>query len=314
MIYNRRKQVVLALLAALMLLTLPVRASDDPAALAAETDAAIAALGRVSLQKEADVLAARAMYDALSEDARRLVTRLPELEKAEETLLTLHDRAAGLEIRKRTSAGRYDAAIEYAEEYIGRRPPEELRADLLTYVLRAYVRKAVVMMRNEEYERAEAVLLSCRERYAGGDLTEIDRALKSLERAVAEPEDGTVLVNRIRGEYGAVTIRSGDAPALVKLVSTSDPETFLTVYLHARGETEIHVKDGTYYLRYATGERWYGEKELFGEATRFYRADAALRFSTDRVEDEVFYQSYTVVLQADPAEGEAAEAMERNDF
>ena len=157
--------------------------------------------------------------------------------------------------------------------------------------------EAAVMMRDGEYERTDTYLQECRERYAGADLTELDRALASLNRAIGEPESGAVLAGT-KGEYGTVTVRAGDSPALVKIVSLSDPKNALTFYVRAGETAAVHVKDGNYTLRYATGDKWYGADELFGAATRFYSVDTVLRFSTDRVGGDIFSQNYRVEISA----------------
>ena len=265
--------------------------------MAAETDAAIAAIKNVTLRSEEKILAARAMYDALPEDAKALVTKTAVLEKAEKTLRILKDRDAASRIKKLTDARHFDEAIELAEEYMAGQDPAEAPAEVMTRCLQACARKAAAMMRGGEYERAEIYLQECRERYDGADLTELDRALSSLNRAIIEPESGAVLTGT-KGEYGTVTICTGESPALVKIVSFSDPKRTLTVYVRAGETAAVHVKDGNYTLRYATGDKWYGEKELFGAATRFYSVDTVLRFSTDRVGSDIFSQNYRLEISS----------------
>ena len=74
-------------------------ASPDAARMAAETDAAIAAIKNVTLRSEEKILAARAMYDALPEEAKALVTKIAVLEKAEKTLRILKDKDAASRIK-----------------------------------------------------------------------------------------------------------------------------------------------------------------------------------------------------------------------
>ena len=191
--------------------------------------------------------------------------------------------------------------------------PSEAPAEVMTRCLQACARKAAVMMRDGEYERTDAYLQECRERYAGANLTELDRALASLDRAIGEPESGAVLAGT-KGEYGTVTVRAGESPALVKIVSLSDPKNALTVYVRAGETAAVHVKDGNYTLRYATGDKWYGADELFGAATRFYSVDTVLRFSTDRVGGDIFSQNYRVEISASSDGGISAVPTEADRF
>jgi hypothetical protein len=49
---------------------------------------------------------------------------------------------------------------------------------------------------------------------------------------------------------------------------------------------------GSYEMRYAAGEVWYGEDALFGPSTAYSRADAAFDF----VRGATQYEGYTVEL------------------
>ena len=253
------------------------------------------------------------MYDALPEEAKALVTKIAVLEKAEKTLRILKDKDAASRIKKLIDARRFDEAIELAEEYMAGQEPSEAPAEVMTRCLQACARKAAVMMRDGEYERTDTYLQECRERYAGADLTELDRALASLNRAIGEPESGAVLAGT-KGEYGTVTVRAGDSPALVKIVSLSDPKNALTFYVRAGETAAVHVKDGNYTLRYATGDKWYGADELFGAATRFYNVDTVLRFSTDRMGGDIFSQNYRVEISASSDGGISAVPTEADRF
>ncbi len=47
-------------------------------------------------------------------------------------------------------------------------------------------------------------------------------------------------------------------------------------------EIEIKVPLGSYIVKYAVGEKWYGEKYLFGPETRYNKADEKFVFEFDR--------------------------------
>ena len=289
-------------------------ASADAAALAAETDAAIAAIKRVSLTTEGSILAAREQYDALPEEAKALVKKLDALEKAERTLQTLKDQDAARQIKKLSDAGKHDDAIAFAEEYMAGRPLDEVQGQVVSNCLKAYVRKATALMRQGRCEESEALLLACRKTYSAVDTADVDRALASLDRVIAEPKSGSVLTNHARGEYGSVTIRAGDAPALIKIIGVGNDSNYMTVYIRGGESATVHIKDGNYRLRYATGEKWYGEAELFGTATSFYSVDTVLRFSTDRVGNDIFSQRYDLALRASPEGAAAAAAIPADQF
>ena len=319
---NRVMRILLSLILIPILLFSPVRAvAEDPTdplsedtQLAAETDAAIAAIKTVTLRSEEQILAARAMYDALSDEAKALVTNRDVLEKAEKKLLQLKEKDAASRIKKLADAGKYDDAIAAAEEYLAGCASGEAGEPVMTQYLRSCARKAEGMIRKGEYEQADVYLQECRDRYPGANMSAINRAVSSLNKAIAEPESGSLLVSKARGEYGTVTIRTGDAPALVKLVSTADPARCLAVYVRAGESATVHVGDGNYVLRYATGNKWYGEKELFGSSTQCRSVDTVLCFSTDRTGGDVYYQKYEVELRSPDPEAGGTKPMEIGEF
>ena len=288
--------------------------SDEFAAQAAEVQAAISALKTISLKSEDAVRSARELYDALPEEAQALVTNLKTLEKAEAKLRSLKDKAAAAALKKLYDAKKYDEAIEFAENYMEGREYGDVQGQILTFCQRAYAQKARGMMRQGQYEQAEAFLSACREKYAGLNLPDVKRAVAELERAIAEPENGSVLTSRAKGDYASVTIHAGAKPVLVKLVSTSDPDNYLMFYVRAGSAATAHIRDGTYTMRCASGDKWYGEANLFGASTRCFSVDTILSFSTDRVANDIYTQAYDFVLQAPSDGGTAVVALPPEQF
>ena len=295
-----------AVLAGVFSPVLRAAGEEDPAALAAAVDASIAAIRKVTLSAEKAIVDARARYDELPDEAKALVKKLPDLEKAERTLQTLKDKAAAAEIKKLSDARKYEEAVALGEEYIAGRELSSVRGNVVKYILLSYARRGNAMIKAGLCEEAEAYLLACRDRYAEADTADLDRAIAALKKAVAEPESGAVLNTGAKGEYGAVTVRAGDAPAVIKLVSASDESRCLVFYVRAGETATAHIKDGVYHMRYATGGKWYGEREMFGSSTVCYAVDGPLQFSTDRVNNDVFSQRYEYTLHAAPEGASAA--------
>ena len=313
-----RRQALLLCLAALVSILFsgaaPTATASPEAEQAAAVDAAINAIRRVTLKSADAIAAARAAYDALSPEAQALVKKLKTLETAERTLQTLQDQDAAARIKKLSDAGDHDGALQLAEEYIGDRALTDLRGNVVKNCLLVCVRKANAMMRADDYENAQAWLLECQRRYASVDISELNRAMAALERAMAEPESGTVLLNQARGEYGTVIVHAGDSPALVKLTGIGDTSRCVAFYVRAGETATIHIRDGNYRMRYAVGEKWYGLGSLFGSTTRCYSVDTLLRFSTDRVANDIYSQRYEITLHA-PSDGAlSAEVLPREDF
>jgi len=52
-------------------------------------------------------------------------------------------------------------------------------------------------------------------------------------------------------------------------------------FVRSGEKTTIEVPVGNYELRYAAGERWYGEEYLFGPGTAHRKAEDAFQFRAD---------------------------------
>ena len=151
-------------------------------------------------------------------------------------------------------------------------------------------------MKDKHYEQADNLLSTCVEKYNAGDEKDVKAAQKKLDKAIAEPKNGQVFDSKARGGYCTLTIKSGSTPVYVKVVSNKDEKTIATFYVRKDSSSTIKIRDGEYSLRYATGDKWYGEKDLFGSGTRYYNADITLKMTTTRSGNRITYQTYTITL------------------
>lgn len=74
---------------------------------------------------------------------------------------------------------------------------------------------------------------------------------------------------------------SGDGYYLVKLVERATGQDAFLLFLHGGRSAEIDVPLGTYEMRYASGDTWYGMTDLFGEDTVYSKSDSVLSFAND---------------------------------
>ena len=247
---------------------------------AAEFDASVEALGEVTLDREADVTALRREFDTLPDDVRAFVKTEDALTQAERTITDLKDVEVSSEIKQLCDEKNYDEAIKRAEEQIAGRPPAEVGGSLVKNCLKAYAAKGNVLLKENRYEDAYVLLHSCRETYSGQDLAEVNKAWNTLKSAIAEPKNGQIFDAAARGGYGTLTVETGHSPAFIKVVSIKDPDQVLSFYVRADSKATVHVRNGTYALRYATGEMWFGKKLLFGNDTAYQAFDDTLGFSS----------------------------------
>lgn len=74
---------------------------------------------------------------------------------------------------------------------------------------------------------------------------------------------------------------SGTENHYVKLVDTTTGKAALTIFVRGGTSPSVHVPLGSYELRYAAGERWYGDHFLFGPSTSFSKSDTVFTFEID---------------------------------
>ena len=63
-----------------------------------------------------------------------------------------------------------------------------------------------------------------------------------------------------------------------KLVGVETGKPALILFVRAGDTVETELPIGSYYLKFAAGERWYGEDFLFGPDTSYSKADEPLLF------------------------------------
>lgn len=65
---------------------------------------------------------------------------------------------------------------------------------------------------------------------------------------------------------------------LVKLSDYNSGKDVLSVFVHGGSTATFDVPLGTYRIKYASGERWYGPEHLFGPETAYSKADSSFDF------------------------------------
>ena len=253
----------------------------DNVAKAEKLDAAIAELGEITLESESAVKSLRKQYDALPADIRELVASADVLTKAEKTIQGIKDKEAAAEIKKFYDAKQYDEAIGYAEKYIKGRKLSDVQGDVVKLCLNAYAAKANALMKQSKYVEAYELLTGCKETYSGADLSAVNKALSSLNKAIAEPANGKVFATAARGSANVLKFTAGDKPVFVKVVNVDNPKSVVSFYVRAKKTVSVHVKNGTYEVRYATGDKWFGQKDLFGSSTRCRVLDSRYKFTAN---------------------------------
>ena len=112
--------------------------------------------------------------------------------------------------------------------------------------------------------------------------------------------NGTLLVNKVKGGMGRLTIKNGDdRDAVVVLAKSSKPgKALLAVYLRANKSRTIRgIKDGTYAVYFSLGKGWDTYSKAFTRSQEHNRFEDTIRFTTKRTSTRITYKVWTISLR-----------------
>ena len=206
------------------------------------------------------------------------------------------------EARSLIQAGKYEDAIDYVSDYKLEHAAESIDTTDLTAVsqeaelywgwdlynrnLLGYVQDIIDDL---EWTAVNDEIASARDNLQ----QTLDNYLYSVM-----PANGTILAATISGGYGELTIYSGDSPMLVKIEGYGDASRYIYVFLRANSSTTFNVPDGYYIVKYATGDRYFGDtaSKAFGSDTSYRQADDVLQFETTQSGNYIYYSVITLTL------------------
>lgn len=94
-----------------------------------------------------------------------------------------------------------------------------------------------------------------------------------------------------------IVTRGGQGHYYVKLTVPGRKDPVISVFVRSGERAEIEVPLGTFELKYATGESWFGENYLFGEWTRYSKANDLFHFRKEGNDEFGYdYLGYTIEL------------------
>ena len=70
----------------------------------------------------------------------------------------------------------------------------------------------------------------------------------------------------------------------------------MTIFVQAGAITETKAPLGNYEVRYAAGEKWYGDDHLFGPGTAYSKADQNFRFYEEPTADGYMINGCSITL------------------
>jgi hypothetical protein len=125
--------------------------------------------------------------------------------------------------------------------------------------------------------------------------TPVQNKLEPAKPALPLPWTGVLSTNAVFGARVApleIVTRPGSGSMFLKLVEPRSKASVATMFIRDGERLTLDVPLGTFRLRYAAGETWYGVGEYFGPHTVYSEADEDFRFT----QDFNGYTGYTVEL------------------
>lgn len=125
--------------------------------------------------------------------------------------------------------------------------------------------------------------------------TELVDAFSARMTAI-RPATGVALYNKVGSGYSQLHISADEHDSLIKLESIADPDVYMLLYVRAHETADVPVADGTYLIKYTSGESWYGEEAMFGSKASFTKADDIFEFTVTYSGGYVYYSDVSVTL------------------
>ena len=129
--------------------------------------------------------------------------------------------------------------------------------------------------------------------YDDGDLFE-EKIIPSVElEPLPLPRTGYSTNEKYTG-FAPLEIRTpfSSDNYFVKIEDFYSNEDVVSYFIRAGEILKVKLPTGTYNIKYASGENWYGEDLLFGEGTKYAKADDVFTFTYDGYK----YNGYTIEL------------------
>jgi hypothetical protein len=125
------------------------------------------------------------------------------------------------------------------------------------------------------------------------------------------PENGMTMVSSGGRQVARFVVTAGSASHYwVKLVDASTGTPTIAVFVRAGSKAEIRVPLGSYVIKYACGQKWYGTTYLFGPDTTYSKAPDPVNFY---VEGDMVH-GYSITLYKVPNGNLRTESISAQDF
>lgn len=258
---------------------------------------AINAIGFVDLGSGDAIALARMAYDALESDG---LTGYVEdyasvLFQAEESYGMLYVEDAYKDAAAMFNLGDYTNAEATLADAVTRFPSAPRTPDCKELAANCIARLAKDLFNHNDLEHAFYTLEDGIALYGSTDETE--SVLTNVTAALnAKRPPCSVVRTSMVSDNGKFTVNAGDFDACIKLESVKDSGKYILFYVRAGESFTVYVPDGSYVVKYTTGNYWFGVDALFGRDASFTQADDIFTFETTTSGGYTYYDSITITL------------------
>ena len=251
---------------------------------------AIDAIGTVTLDSKDAIENARKAYDALLQDdlQKHLGDKASKLTKAETEFNDLYSQNLYDTGLAHHSKGAYEEAIAVFDTIINDYSSTKVLTDAQEAKAASQISLVDAACKKRDYYTAMQTLDSIAEQYLSRETyqTTYDNIIAGLTRA--KPGNGVTVDGKMNWGYCYFQITAGDQDVCFKFQNTADASKYIMVYVRAGQTKKVNVEDGSYSIKWATGQNWYDKEHHFGDDTQ-YRSRGTTDFTTTREGSWVYY-------------------------
>lgn len=125
------------------------------------------------------------------------------------------------------------------------------------------------------------MLLGCSKQVEESAVTEVDQEVEQQEPSKPLPNTGDTDNPNLIG-IAPLEIHTSEGSNYFIKIDNAQTNEHLVSYFIRSGETlETKIPLGSYIIKYATGQKWYGANKLFGADTTYSQADQIFQFTSD---------------------------------
>ena len=124
-------------------------------------------------------------------------------------------------------------------------------------------------MADKSYKTVDDYLKFCNLNYSkSSQSNETYKTLRAnLDKTLEgqRPYNGKIFHNSIGGGWGKLKITAGSKyDSLIRITSKENPDEYMIFYVRKGESAQVSIKDGTYHVKYSSGNLWYSDKDAFG--------------------------------------------------